>query len=66
MKDVDEIASYGQYGIVDHVARFEVSGGSVSDRAIGYGLHEHGFWGAFTKYGMHDAYSGASAGARTS
>jgi hypothetical protein len=54
-KTVDEIAGLGQYGIVDHVARFEVSGG-----AVGYGLHEHGFWGAFDKYGMHDAYAGAT------
>jgi len=56
VKDVDEIAGLGQYTIVDHVARFE-----VSDGTLGYGLHEHGFWGAFDKYGMHDAYAGASA-----
>jgi len=55
VKPVDEIAGFGQYGVVDHVARFDVSDGTV-----GYGLHEHGFWGAFDKYGMHDAYSGAS------
>lgn len=55
VKDVAEIADFGQYGLVDHVARFEVSDGTV-----GYGLHEHGFWGAFDKYGMHDAHSGAS------
>jgi hypothetical protein len=55
VRDVDEIASYGQYGVVDHVARFE-----TGDGEIGYGLHEHGFWGAFEKYGMDDAYSGAS------
>jgi hypothetical protein len=55
VKDVDEISSFGQYGVVDHVARFDASNGDV-----GYGLHEHGFWGAFSKYGMNDAYSGAS------
>src|SRR5262249_2481659 len=55
VKAVDEIASFGQYGVVDHVARFETTTG-----AVGYGLHEHGFWGSFAKYGMHDAYSGAS------
>jgi hypothetical protein len=55
VKDVGEIASFGQYGVVDHVARFE-----VSDGTIGHGLHEHGFWGAFPKYGMNDPYSGAS------
>ena len=47
--------SFGQYGVVDHVARFD-----ASDRGIGYGLHEHGFWGAFAKYGMNDAYGGAA------
>jgi hypothetical protein len=55
VKSVDEIASFGQYGVVDHVARFETSRG-----AVGFGLHEHGFWGAFEKYGMRDAYGGAS------
>jgi hypothetical protein len=55
IKEVEEIASFGQYGVVDHVARFE-----ASDGAVGYGLHEHGFWGAFGRYGMNDAYSGAS------
>jgi len=55
VKPVDEIASFGQYGVVDHVARFEASTG-----AVGFGLHEHGFWGAFAKYGMHDAYGGAA------
>jgi hypothetical protein len=55
VKSVDEIASFGQYGVVDHVARFDASTGTV-----GFGLHEHGFWGAFSKYGMHDAYGGAA------
>jgi len=50
----DEIAPIGQYGVVDHVARFEYDGN------VGYGLHEHGFFGAFEKYGMHDAGAGAS------
>ena len=27
---------------------------------VGYGLHEHGFFGAFAKYGMMDAASGAA------
>jgi len=53
-KDVAEIAGIGQYGVVDHVAQFD-----ASDGRIGYGLHEHGFWGAFDKYGMNDPYSGA-------
>jgi len=51
---VEEIAGLGQYGVVDHVARFEYGG------QVGYGLHEHGFFGAFEKYGMKDAGSGAS------
>ena len=54
VKDVAEIAGIGQYGVVDHVARFD-----ASDGRVGYGLHEHGFWGAFDKYGMNDPYSGA-------
>lgn len=40
---------------VDHVARFQTSTGLV-----GYGLHEHGFRGPFAKYGIHDAYGGAT------
>jgi hypothetical protein len=55
VKPVDEIASFGQYGVVDHVARFQSSTG-----AVGYGLHEHGFWGPFAKYGMYDAHGGAA------
>ena len=31
----------------------------VSDDTIGYGLHEHGFFGPFVPYGMTDAYDGA-------
>ncbi len=40
-KRIDEIAPLGQYGVVDHVARFETRAG------VGYGLHEHGFFGPF-------------------
>jgi hypothetical protein len=50
----DEIAPIGQYGVVDHVARFAYQG------HVGYGLHEHGFFGAFRKYGMSDGGSGAA------
>jgi hypothetical protein len=53
-RDHDEVGKIGQYGVVDHVARFEYEG------KIGYGLHEHGFFGPFEKYGMKDAGSGAS------
>lgn len=50
---VEEIAPLGQYALVDHVARFEYGSN------VGYGLHEHGFFGAFDKAGMKDAGSGA-------
>ncbi len=51
--DQQEVAPLGQYGLVDHVARFEYEGN------VGYGLHEHGFFGAYEKYGMKDAGDGA-------
>ena len=51
----DEIAPIGQYGVVDHVARFTYDG------HVGDGLHEHGFFGPFRKYGMTDGASGASS-----
>lgn len=51
--NVEEIASLGQYALVDHVARFEYDGN------VGFGLHEHGFFGAFDKAGMKDGGSGA-------
>lgn len=55
---VAEIEGLGQFTIVDQVARFEqhVDG---TPGAVGFGLHEHGFFGPFPKYGMDDAYSGA-------
>ena len=55
VKPVAEIASYGQYGVIDHVARFETTTGDV-----GYGLHEHGFFGPFPKYGLERSDDGAS------
>ena len=45
---VSEIAPIGQYGVVDHVARF-----TYGDQ-VGYGLYEHGFFGPFTRYGLND------------
>jgi hypothetical protein len=55
---VAEIEELGQFTIVDQVARFEqrVDG---KPGAVGFGLHEHGFFGPYPKYGMDDAYSGA-------
>lgn len=44
---MEELASWGWFGVVDHVARFQTSTGDV-----GYGLHEHGFFGAYPKYGL--------------
>ncbi len=52
----EDLASWGWYGIVDHVARFESSTGDV-----GYGLHEHGFFGPFPKYGLERMDDGAPA-----
>jgi len=45
---MQELATWGWFGIVDHAARFEI------DRTgdVGYGLHEHGFFGPFPKYGL--------------
>jgi hypothetical protein len=45
---VSDISGIGQYGVVDHVGKFEYGG------KIGYGLYEHGFWGRFEKYGLSD------------
>ncbi len=51
--DHGEVGKIGQFVLVDHAARFEYGGHT------GYGLHEHGFFGTFEKYGMSDAGSGA-------
>jgi hypothetical protein len=50
----EELEAWGWYGVVDHVARFEASTGEV-----GFGLHEHGFFGPFPKYGLERADDGA-------
>jgi hypothetical protein len=49
----DEVGKIGQYGVVDHVARFEYEG------VTGFGLHEQAFIGAFEKVGLRDAAGGA-------
>tara|TARA_Y100000768_G_scaffold369179_1_gene333823 strand:- start:93 stop:1196 length:1104 start_codon:yes stop_codon:yes gene_type:complete len=51
INDVSSISGIGQYGIVDHVGRFEY------DDYVGYGLYEHGFWGRFEKFGLTDRAS---------
>ncbi len=44
--DMDELEKWAWYGVTDHVARFETGD------TTGYGLHEHGFFGPFRKYGL--------------
>jgi hypothetical protein len=51
--EVDEWRGLAQYGVVDHVARFEYDG------RVGFGLYEHGFFGPFPRYGMTDGAMGA-------
>ena len=51
--DVAEWWGLGQYGVVDHAARFEYDG------HVGFGLYEHGFFGEFPRYGMTDGAMGA-------
>ena len=50
---VEEVKGIGQYGIVDHLARFEYDG------HVGYGLLEQGFFGPYRRYGMTDGIMGA-------
>ena len=45
---VEEVAGLGQYGVVDNVGKFTYNG------QVGYGLYEHGFFGAFDKVGLED------------
>ncbi|HEY3831082.1 MAG TPA: hypothetical protein VGO03_02200 [Acidimicrobiia bacterium] len=53
---IAEIEPWAHFTIVDQVARFTQSTGTV-----GYGLHEHGFFGVFPKYGMNGPHDGAAA-----
>jgi len=43
------------WGIVDHVARFELTEGGTT--ITGHGLHEHGFFGPYSRYGL-EGYDG--------
>lgn len=52
---VDDVRGVGQYGIVDHLARFSYDGN------VGYGLLEQGFFGPFRHYGMTDGVMGVPA-----
>lgn len=49
-----DIEPFGHFTIVDQVARFTQSNGTV-----GYGLHETAFIKTFPKFGMHTDYDGA-------
>jgi hypothetical protein len=49
--DMAELDTWAWYGIVDHAARFELAGADL-DGTVGYGLHEHGIFGSFPKYGL--------------
>jgi hypothetical protein len=50
---VEEIKGLGQYGVVDQVGRMTYT----DDRGThtGVGLYEHGFFGAYERYGLTDA-----------
>ena len=51
--DMAELDTWAWYGVVDHVARFVIEGGDA-DGVVGYGLHEHGVFGEFPKFGLAD------------
>jgi len=48
-----EMAGIGQFVLVDHVARFSYTDEQGAER-VGHGLYEHGFFGPFPHYGLHD------------
>jgi len=50
---VDEVKGIGQYGIIDHLARFTYG------ENVGFGLLEQGFFGPFGHYGLTDGVMGA-------
>ncbi|MFN8035490.1 MAG: hypothetical protein U0V73_06120 [Acidimicrobiia bacterium] len=56
-----ELETWGWYGVVDHVARFTLSGPDAAAGAVGYGLHEHGIFGPFPKLGLNDPHGTAPA-----
>jgi len=51
--DMAELDTWAWYGVVDHAARFVIEGGDA-DGVVGYGLHEHGVFGEFPKFGLPD------------
>jgi hypothetical protein len=53
--DVAAVRGIAQYGIVDHVGRFDYDG------RTGYGLYEHAFFGPYRRAGLEDAFTGAPA-----
>ena len=50
---VADIAGLGQYGTVDSAARYTYNDPRRGPQE-GYGLYEHGFFGAFPKLGLHE------------
>jgi len=58
--EMAELDTWAWFGAVDQVARFEISGGDAgSNGAVGYGLHEHGIFGPYPKYGLDGPYDTA-------
>ncbi|MCW5890881.1 MAG: hypothetical protein KIT14_10040 [bacterium] len=45
-RDMAELDTWGWVGVVDHAARFRLGD------LVGYGLHEHGFFGSYARYGL--------------
>jgi hypothetical protein len=45
-RDMAELDAWGWVGVVDHAARFRIGD------LVGYGLHEHGFFGSYARYGL--------------
>jgi len=48
-----ELETWAWFGIVDHVARFELGD------LVGYGLHEHGVFGAYPPFGLETGHDTA-------
>jgi len=45
-RSMAELDGWGWIGVVDHAARFRIGD------TVGHGLHEHGFFGTFRRYGI--------------
>ena len=49
-RDMDELETWGWYG-----SSTTSPASTSSDGTVGYGLHEHGFFGPFRRYGLERA-----------